>query len=75
MNFLYELENATIDAELNAVGKLHVAWPRPLLASMAANQGQRLVLIRRSLGEQPLDAIPQAFETGETPAPEGMTNP
>lgn len=72
MSFLYEVESATIDAELSAVGKLHVSWPRPLLASMAANQAQRLVLIRQALGAKPLDSVPRAFETGETPAPEGM---
>ena len=70
--FLYELESATIDAELSAVGKLTIAWPRPLVASMAANQAQRLVLIRRALGAGPLETIPQAFETGETPDPEEM---
>jgi hypothetical protein len=72
MRFLYELESATIDAELNAVGKLTIGWPRPLIASMAANQAQRLVLIRRALGAGPLELVPEAFETGETPAPEEM---
>lgn len=68
--FLYELESATIDAELNAVGRLTVGWPRPLLAAMAANQAQRLVVIRRVLGTRPLETVPEAFETGETAAPE-----
>ena len=72
LEFLYELESATIDAELSAVAKLTIAWPRPLVAAMAANQAQRLVLIRRALGAGPLEAVPQAFETGETPAPEEM---
>jgi ferritin-like protein len=72
MHFLYELESATIDAELNAVGKLTIGWPRPLIASMAANQAQRLVLIRRALGAGPLELVPEAFETGETAAPEEM---
>jgi outer membrane murein-binding lipoprotein Lpp len=72
MHFLYELESATIDAELNAVGKLTIGWPRPLVASMAANQAQRLVLIRRALGAGPLELVPEAFETGETAAPEEM---
>jgi Ferritin-like domain len=70
--FLYELESATIDAELNAVGKLTIGWPRPLIASMAANQAQRLVLIRRMLGAKSLETVPEAFETGETAAPEEM---
>jgi hypothetical protein len=72
MHFLYELESATIDAELNAVGKLTIGWPRPLVASMAANQAQRLVLIRRALGAGPLQLVPEAFETGETAAPDEM---
>lgn len=72
MRFLYELESATIDAELSAVGKLTIGWPRPLIAAMAANQAQRLVLIRRALGAGPLELVPEAFETGETAAPEEM---
>jgi hypothetical protein len=72
MHFLYELESATIDAELHAVGKLTIGWSRPLIASMAANQAQRLVLIRRALGAGPLELVPEAFETGETAAPEEM---
>jgi Ferritin-like domain len=70
--FLYELESATIDAELNAVGRLTIGWPRPLLAAMAANQAQRLVVIRRMLGARPLETVPEAFETGETDAPEAV---
>ncbi|MDX6634353.1 MAG: hypothetical protein QOF06_556 [Solirubrobacterales bacterium] len=73
--FLYELESATIDAELHAVGKLTIGWPRPLIASTAANQAQRLVLIRRALGARPLELVPEAFETGETAAPEEMMQP
>jgi hypothetical protein len=72
MHFLYELESATIDAELSAVGKLTIGWPRPLIAAMAANQAQRLVLIRRALGAWPLELVPEAFETGETAAPAEM---
>ena len=72
MHFLYELESATIDAELHAVDKLTIGWPRPLIASMAANQAQRLVLIRWALGADPSELIPGAFETGETAAPEEM---
>lgn len=72
LHFLYELESATIDAELSAVGKLTIGWPRPLVAAMAANQAQRLVLIRHALGAQPPEIVPEAFETGETPAPGEM---
>jgi hypothetical protein len=73
--FLYELESATIDAELNAVERLTIGWPRPLVAAMVANQAQRLVLIRRALGATPAETVPEAFETGETAAPEEMMKP
>lgn len=72
---LYEMESATIDLELHAVGQLTIGWPRPLVASMAANQAQRLVLIRRRLGARGLELVPEAFETGETAAPEEMMKP
>jgi Ferritin-like domain len=75
IELLYEMESATIDALLHAVAKLTIGWPRPLVASMAANQAQRLVLIRRALGAGPLESIPEAFEAGETPAPEEMMGP
>jgi hypothetical protein len=70
LEFLYEMESATIDAELNAVSRLTIEWPRPLISSMAANQAQRLVQLRGALGASQREAIPSAFETGETPAPE-----
>jgi hypothetical protein len=70
LEFLYEMESATLDAELNAVGKLTIDWPRPLIASMAASQAQHLVLLRRALGAKLAESVPSAFETGELPAPE-----
>jgi ferritin-like protein len=70
LEFLYEMESATLDAELGAVGKLTVDWPRPLLASMAANNAQHLVRLRQALGAKPLETVPSAFETGEIPAPD-----
>jgi hypothetical protein len=73
LELLYEMESATIDSELSAVGKLTIDWPRPEIASMAANQAQHLVLLRRALGSGPLEVIPSAFETGETPTPERTT--
>ena len=75
LEFLYELESATLDAELNAVSRLTIAWPRPAIAMMAASHAQRLVLIRRALGASPLDSIPEAFETGDVPAPEETIEP
>lgn len=70
IEFLYEMESATLNLELSVVGKLNAGSPRPLIASMAANQAQRLVLLRQALGAKKVEAIPSAFENGETPAPE-----
>ena len=70
LEFLYEMESATTDFELSVVGKLNAGSARPLIASMATNQAQRLVLLRQALGAKRVDAIPSAFETGEIPAPE-----
>lgn len=70
LELLYAMESATTDFELGAVGKLNAGSARPLIASMAANQAQRLVLLRQALGAKRVDAIPSAFETGEIPAPE-----
>ncbi|HET9164026.1 MAG TPA: hypothetical protein VFN89_11385 [Solirubrobacterales bacterium] len=70
LEFLYEMESATLDLQLSVVGKLNRGSPRPLIAAMAANQAQRLVLLRQALGAKRVEAIPSAFETGEIPAPE-----
>jgi len=67
--FLYEMESATVDEELSAISKLEAAWPRSLLASTVANQGQHLTLLRQALGEGPLASIPGPFENGTAEAP------
>jgi hypothetical protein len=72
LRFLYELESATIDAELNAITRLTGPFPRALLASMVANQAERLVLIRRALGAKALETVPEPFEDGTTPGPSEM---
>lgn len=69
VEFLYEMESATIDAELAAITKLHAPYPRSLLASTVANQAQHLVLLRRELGAKPLETIPEPFENGAAAAP------
>ena len=72
LRFLYELESATIDAELDAIPNLTETWPRTLLGTTVANQAQHLVLLRRALGAKPLETVPEAFEDGTTPAPSEM---
>lgn len=69
LEFLYELESATIEAETSAIAKLTEAAPRTLLAATVANQAQHLVLLRRALGAKPKEAVPSPYENGTTPAP------
>jgi hypothetical protein len=70
IEFLYEVEGATIDEELSAIGKLEASWPRELLASVVGNQAQHRTLLRQALGAGPLASVPEPFENGTAPAPE-----
>ncbi|MFT3866202.1 MAG: ferritin-like domain-containing protein [Solirubrobacterales bacterium] len=70
VEFLYEVEGATIDEELSAISKLEASWPRSLLASVVADQGQHRTLLRQALGAGPLASVPEAFENGTAPPPE-----
>jgi len=65
----YEEENALIAFYMNAIPKLETTAPRPLLAAIAANEAEHLVVLRRELGARPDELAPEAFETGEVPAP------
>jgi hypothetical protein len=67
--FLYEVESATIDEELSAISNLESNWPRSLLASTVANQGQHLTLLRQALGDGPLASVPVPFENGTAEPP------
>jgi hypothetical protein len=69
LNFLYELESATIAAELTAIARLTSPTARSILATTVANQGQHLVLLRRELGAKGQETVPAPFEAGTTPAP------
>jgi hypothetical protein len=69
LRFFYEIESATIEAEMTAIAKLTAASPRVMLAATVANQAQHLVLLRRALGVRPLATVPAPFENGTTPAP------
>jgi hypothetical protein len=70
LDFLYEVESATIDEELSAISKLEASWPRSLLASTVANQAQHLTLLRQALGAGPLASAALPFENGTAPPPE-----
>jgi hypothetical protein len=69
LNFLYELESATLESELSAIARLTSSASRSMLATTVANQAQHLVLLRRELGAKLEETVPRAFEDGTTPAP------
>lgn len=71
LSFLYELEGATIAAELNAISKLAAPWPRALLGSIVANQAQHRLVLRERLGLSGAEPVPNPFEDGTEPATKG----
>lgn len=62
--FAYEEENALIGFHMNAISKLETGAPRALLAAIAANEAEHLVVLRRALGTPADQLVPEAFETG-----------
>jgi Ferritin-like domain len=72
LEFFYEVESVSVAFDLRAISHLTSPWPRSLLGSIAANQAQHLVVLRRMLGADLAEAIPEAFEDGTTPAPSEM---
>lgn len=69
LEFLYEVESVSVAYGLRSISHLTSPWPRSLLGSIAANQAQHLVLLRRLLGADAAESIPEAFEDGTTPTP------
>jgi hypothetical protein len=69
LEFLYEVESVSIAGALRAISHLTAPWPRSLLGSVAADQAQHLVLLRRALGADAAESIPEAFEDGTSPPP------
>ena len=65
----YERESQGVAGDLDEVSRLSAVWPHSLLASIATDQAQHLVLLRRALGAGPLASVPAPFEVGTTPAP------
>ena len=72
LGFLYEIESASVAYDLRAISHLTAPWPRSLLGSIAANQAQHLVVLRRALGADVAESIPEAFEDGTAPVPSAM---
>jgi hypothetical protein len=69
LEFLYEVESVSVAYDLRAISHLTAPWPRSLLGSIAANQAQHLVVLRRALGGDVAESIPRAFEDGTSPPP------
>jgi hypothetical protein len=69
LRFAYEMESATIRLELTAISRLSSPGTRSMLATTIGNQAEHLAILRQLLGAKPLNVIPDAFETGDTPAP------
>jgi hypothetical protein len=69
LEFLYEVESVSVAYDLRAISHLTSPWPRSLLGSIAANQAQHLALLRRMLGADVAESIPEAFEDGTSPPP------
>jgi len=61
LNFAIELETAAVAAYHEAHGKLIEARLLQTVASIMANEGQHLVVLRMAAGQDP---VPNAFETG-----------
>jgi rubrerythrin len=74
LGFLYEVESVSVAYALRAISHLTAPWPRALLGSIAANQAQHLVVLRRALGADVAESIPGAFEDGTAPDPLEMMN-
>jgi rubrerythrin len=67
--FVYRLTSSQLTHFLEDVTQLSTPAPQSFAASIAANEAQHLVVIRQALGAGLLDAVPDAFDTGEVPPP------
>ena len=65
----YEEENEALGEALDAAPHLNTSAPRMLAASLAASHAQHLTVLRQLLGANLAAAVPDAFETGDVPAP------
>lgn len=72
LQLLYALESAALAAYVEEAPRLFTAAPRTLDASLAAGHAQHLVVLRQALGANLADSIPEAFDGGEVPPPNGV---
>lgn len=67
--FAYELTSLQLTHFLDDVTHLQTRAPQSFAASIAASQAQHLVALRRLLGADLSESVPEAFDTGEVPPP------
>jgi hypothetical protein len=65
----YEEENGALGEALDATPHLSTSAASTLAASLAASHAQHLVALRQLLGTGLAASVPDAFETGDAPAP------
>ena len=69
LQLAYEEENAALAEAQSGVAHLQFTAPRALAAALAASHAQHLAILRQGLGAGLAGAVPEAFESGEEPAP------
>jgi hypothetical protein len=67
--FAYDLIGLQLTHFLDDVTHLQTRAPQSFAASVAASQAQHLVVVRRLLGADLAESVPEAFDTGEVPPP------
>ena len=70
LRFAYDVTSTDLTHFLEDVTQLSTSAPQSFAASIAANEAQHLVVLRQALGADLLEAVPEAFDTGEVPPPE-----
>jgi hypothetical protein len=69
--FAYDLIGLQLTHFLDDVTHLQTPAPQSFAAATAASQAQHLVVVRRLLGAGLSESVPEAFDTGEVPPPQG----
>jgi rubrerythrin len=69
--FAYDLIGLQLTHFLDDVTHLQTRAPQSFAAAIAASQAQHLVVLRQLLGADLPEAVPEAYDTGEVPPPEG----
>lgn len=69
LRFAYEVTSTDLTHFLEDVTQLSTSAPQSFAAAIAANEAQHLVVLRQAIGAGLLEAVPDAFDTGEVPPP------